>query len=299
MKRVGPWRPASACGTQRASGRFRGQRRRHSGRWREPSGLGVASSEQVVPIASESRKLTKYRDHERRPPARVGKTSAIRPVRGCGAAVSPPRSRRGQQGRQGRNGCDLRQYGSRACTMASRGRRSTLRSIDPLRGVDVTGAATQSSARPERRSAGRRPRGRLDRFANGTQVARDARRLGHHRHETKLTAAVGARENIERKRSLQELGPRPIASSDPRGRRVVDARLARGGSRRLRASARFVGAACSPKPEHRRTARCAAVAEAPPRTSASGARAGPDRSRSSHPRRPSSARCAPGRRAHA
>ena len=70
----------------------------------------------------------------------------------------------------------------------------------PNLGLDRSAA---SPARPVRRSAGRRTRGSLDRFADRTQVARDARHLGHHRHPTKPTPAVGARENIHRKRSLQ------------------------------------------------------------------------------------------------
>ena len=165
---------------------------------------------------------------------RVGKTSAMR-LRPLAATLrrttaKPP----GQQGRRGRMGCDLRQFGARACRVSSLGLRTARRPTRPLRGVDVASPATQSSARPVRRSSWRRPRGRRDRFADCTQVARDARRLGHHRHETKSTPAVGARENIQRKRALQELRPRPIASSSPRRRRLVDTRPARAGSRRLR-----------------------------------------------------------------
>ena len=99
-----------------------------------------------------------------------------------------------------------------------------------LGGVVVAGRPSQDAALPIRRSTRRRPPGRFHRFAESSEVARDALRLGDHREQTHAAVASRAGEHVEAERSPQELSPRAIRPSSSDLRDVL--RAWRGGRRR-------------------------------------------------------------------
>lgn len=93
-----------------------------------------------------------------------------------------------------------------------------------LGSLDAAGTSPKHATVPVRRSTSRGSLRHVRRLADASQVPSDAPRVRDDREQLHPPAAAGARQNVEPKCSLEELGPRAVgASTRPlgHGRRVL------------------------------------------------------------------------------